>query len=788
MPRGSSINTTSRLTDPRNVGDKSFMNASIRALIEYLSQHGYDQPLSPKILTKPTNKDFNNIVLFLFGQLDPNYRCTGRFEDEMTTMFKFLGYPFQIAKSHIQAVGSPHAWPTLLACIMWLLELLSYDEQVRLDQSRENEIDIEDPSASEKSFNKFLGRAYRLFLSGKDDDYEAMMRSFIDSFEHKNLSIAHEADNMDRKTQAISTEIEEVKARSAYLPEIESTRNNLKQDLQKFQDLIKQLEQHGQQLKAKTDSRKEELQKLKQSQETVQSEIAKIKSQIATQELSPEDVSHMIAERERLREAQQIASENRQNHQRKIKEMEMALRDNVHQLEESVGMYHKLAEDLKLIPHTARNARGENLAIELDTRAKKKEGLLKTNVRKHLVPILQDMLREINAHTRTLKEELMSEQDALDEMVARKSQLLQDKELQEAKIRRAEAAYQRDKEMMEQAADMHSKELDAMEAKLLKVRDCASEEARIASAMRRITEAQALLAVKRAEHQRKKNAMYESIMDAVTLCAAHRENVQERLSQLKRQYAGRLESFLNVDGSPKMLNAEEYKAISANILNAAPTEVSQISLRSHLQMITNKPHSTNDSYYSELSVIDDRHNLPVSTYSATQSQRFAKAEPSHMEYNNNSFNLYSIDREAPFTASAPSPIYMGTVPRSLFNHLNEAEPEPSKINNPINFPYNNNHENIDYYDVEQPLTTEKVTSSKYMSNSQSKVFFAYFFIHDLLLCIVSTISLVALSQNKITTTVLQKETCTDPTVRLMRRDRENTTLRLANLIIPIFLI
>ncbi len=33
-------------------------------------------------------------------------------------MFKYLGYPFAIAKSTIQAVNTPHAWPFLLDAIM----------------------------------------------------------------------------------------------------------------------------------------------------------------------------------------------------------------------------------------------------------------------------------------------------------------------------------------------------------------------------------------------------------------------------------------------------------------------------------------------------------------------------------------------------------------------------------------------------------------------------------------------------------------------------------------------
>lgn len=41
------------------------------------------------------------------------------------------------------------------------------------------------------------------------------------------------------------------------------------------------------------------------------------------------------------------------------------LRDKVQALEDSVRAYHSIAEDMKMIPVTARNSRGENLVIEL---------------------------------------------------------------------------------------------------------------------------------------------------------------------------------------------------------------------------------------------------------------------------------------------------------------------------------------------------------------------------------------------------------------------------------------
>lgn len=54
--------------------DKTFLNASFHKLADYLSSHGYDQPINAKTLSRPSGRDFNNIMGFLFRQIDPNYK------------------------------------------------------------------------------------------------------------------------------------------------------------------------------------------------------------------------------------------------------------------------------------------------------------------------------------------------------------------------------------------------------------------------------------------------------------------------------------------------------------------------------------------------------------------------------------------------------------------------------------------------------------------------------------------------------------------------------------------
>lgn len=53
--------------------DKSYLNASVHKMADYLSTHGYDQPINMKTLSRPSGRDFNNIMGFLFRQIDPNY-------------------------------------------------------------------------------------------------------------------------------------------------------------------------------------------------------------------------------------------------------------------------------------------------------------------------------------------------------------------------------------------------------------------------------------------------------------------------------------------------------------------------------------------------------------------------------------------------------------------------------------------------------------------------------------------------------------------------------------------
>ena len=124
------------IADPRPIGEKDYMNQSIHNLvhtfssshaksictgkldacarlytschttlqIDYLLNNGYDQRMdfAANKGWRPTGRDFQNISCFLFKQVDPNWQCGAKFEDEVRS-----GAPFPVTLKIAQIFESP---------------------------------------------------------------------------------------------------------------------------------------------------------------------------------------------------------------------------------------------------------------------------------------------------------------------------------------------------------------------------------------------------------------------------------------------------------------------------------------------------------------------------------------------------------------------------------------------------------------------------------------------------------------------------------------------------------
>ena len=217
IPNGSGVRT-----DPRPTHDKAFQQECIKKLLNFLLQNGYEYPISQKTLARPSGRDFTNIVTFLLRQVDPFFQeHTGgkdgiamKLEDEVAMNFKALGYPFPISKTALVAAGSPHTWPTLLAALAWLMELLEI-----LQEDNDEEVDIQEAKpfatldelevTTDKVFFTYMGKAYTAFLQGDEEMRVQLENALADRFEQDDGFIEQE---IERVTDLNAAMVEKMNA------------------------------------------------------------------------------------------------------------------------------------------------------------------------------------------------------------------------------------------------------------------------------------------------------------------------------------------------------------------------------------------------------------------------------------------------------------------------------------------------------------------------------------------------------------------------------------------------
>jgi SMC interacting uncharacterized protein involved in chromosome segregation len=169
--------------DPRIASDnKPLQQKCIRDLLDYLLDNGYQYPISQKSLSRPSGKEFSNILTFMLRRVDPNFQNNSqmKFEDEVAMNFKCLGYPCSISKTALVAAGTAHTWPSLLAALTWLMERLQCIELDREEDILNNPQGTDFESVeelvikSETAFYQYLGKSYAAFLTENMQELERM--------------------------------------------------------------------------------------------------------------------------------------------------------------------------------------------------------------------------------------------------------------------------------------------------------------------------------------------------------------------------------------------------------------------------------------------------------------------------------------------------------------------------------------------------------------------------------------------------------------------------------------
>ncbi|KAJ1344542.1 hypothetical protein BSLG_000066 [Batrachochytrium salamandrivorans] len=437
--RSSAINTATGRPSmgPQASADKPWQTKAIKQLVSFLAQTGCPVAVSAKKLTSPSSKDFSDIFKFLYRMLEPNHEFKSKIEEELLPLLRTLRYPFaeQINKSQLFSIGSPHAWPTFLGILHWLMEEImccnQFDEQSEIENDGMGGGSIGDSRQPEKIFHDYVIRTYIAFLEGSDD-FDAIDRELMNSFDRKNEATIRDVERMRREHHALEEELASLTQGESPLDSLIRENSILGSDKEKFQTYIAHVEVKEQKLQEGLLSAKQELDIQEDELAQVTAEKIELQQIVDAQEISPADVDRMNAERDQLAFSLQTVSTKLESANKAVWEKEIALQKRMDQLEKVVQDYNSHAFKLGLVgSHSAELAHVSKeleLHIQADTQSRMVsvdlKGVVKVVSIVFLVkgtvpmsPILENLKDRYNGALHKAQDDMLGLQETLDQLV-----------------------------------------------------------------------------------------------------------------------------------------------------------------------------------------------------------------------------------------------------------------------------------------------------------------------------------------------------------------------------------
>lgn len=468
--------------DPRPIREKSYQLDVIKNLIDFLVKSGYPHPISQKILTAPSAKDFQNIFKFLYAQLDPGYDFGKKFEDEVPIVMKGLRYPFagDISKSQLYACGSMHAWPGLLAMLGWMVDLINCCDVLHAQYEAESMAmsDVELPSAgagntagngSEKMFFDYLCKSYKLFLAGSDN-FDPLISELGASFERRNEATYQEVDHLSRLVAEQDAEYQSLITEEPPLARAQREHAVYKGDIEKFQKFISHLGVKRVKFEEAIKNTINEIECCEKELEEFEMIRASLQAQVEAQDVLPEDIDRMNADKEQLVKTLESLATSKEEANKVFWERELLVQKKLDAVEKLVQEYNYCGEQLAIIPQEAVNAKGMSLELTFNPHSTRADQLVNIDIRTQIHPSLNSLREECHAIIHQAQDQLLSLQEALDKLNESCNDKIEELRSNERRIERIVQAYLEDKETFAGENKRTDEEAEQLEQTIQKLR------------------------------------------------------------------------------------------------------------------------------------------------------------------------------------------------------------------------------------------------------------------------------------------------------------------------------
>ncbi|CAL2236257.1 unnamed protein product [Prunus armeniaca] len=262
--------------------DRSFQQATLSSINSYLASHSLQIFLKFPI---PSAKEITETLKFLVARLDyPNPKL----EDDLPVILKFLKCPFKPNKSVLRnPTVNHHQWPTLLAVIHWLFQIVLYNDHLASNSGA---------FVDNNAMSAYALESYSYYISGDDDSVEALDRQFLEKLETERENAEESIRVLEATAAELEGKMEEMRSGPSKREALEKERGVLEQDVNKFNEMIGSLAKSVAKLEAVLEAKEKELEAKVADTRRICEENEELKKRVELQTFNARDVDRMKRE------------------------------------------------------------------------------------------------------------------------------------------------------------------------------------------------------------------------------------------------------------------------------------------------------------------------------------------------------------------------------------------------------------------------------------------------------------------------------------------------------------
>lgn len=267
------------------INDRSYQSNAIRTINNYLSSHSAPISLRPPL---PSAKDITETLRFLCHRLD--WPGINKLEEDLPLLLKYLNCPIKLNKSALKAPGTPHAWPSLLAVIHWLVQIVLYNDFISSSDSNSSNF------LRDNKLHLYAFESYSLYIRGEDDAVDDLDREFTEKMEQEKNAAADKVRLMEGEVANLMAEIEALRTAPSAREEREKDKSLLEKDVQKFHTIIEEISNSVLLVETALKEKEKELETKSRENQRICEENEELKKSIDSQTVNARDAERMKRE------------------------------------------------------------------------------------------------------------------------------------------------------------------------------------------------------------------------------------------------------------------------------------------------------------------------------------------------------------------------------------------------------------------------------------------------------------------------------------------------------------